>query len=89
MDLPKKSIAADIDGDGKDEIITAVFRGEDDTIFLKYAGTDGSLQTKNLGTFYFMADFGSRAWLHDEFFMRISLPETLTMTVRAILPSPV
>ncbi len=75
MSLPKKSVAGDIDGDGKDEIVTAVFRGSDNMIIIKYVGPDGSIQTKTHGPYDFMSNFGgswgtTREWLHDDYFMR-------------------
>ena len=73
LDLPKKSISGDMDGDGYDEIITAVFDGEESRIYFKYAGPDGTYNIKALDNQTFMEGFGlraTRAWAHDDYFMR-------------------
>ncbi len=74
--LPKKSVAADINRDGKDEIVTAVFNGPAKTIQFKYTDASGAMQTKLLEAQTFMTDFGAsprtanNSWFTDEIFMR-------------------
>lgn len=70
LDKPKKSAAGDIDGDGRDEILTAAFDGPNKTISLKCASPDGTLRSVNLTNQAYMDDFGARTWLFDDFFMR-------------------
>ncbi len=72
LSLPKKSVAGDMNGDGYDEVVTAVFDGEGSRIYFKYAGPDGTYNKdiKALENLTFMGDFGSREWIHDEYFMR-------------------
>jgi hypothetical protein len=80
MSFPKKSLAADIDADGKDNVITAVFNGANgvNEIYLMVQNADESLDKKyiqddsgnNIETFDFMGNFGERPWLTDYFMMR-------------------
>jgi hypothetical protein len=70
LDLPKKSVAGDMDGDGKDEIVTAIFNGTAKTISFKWSGPNGALHTVNLTGQDYMSNFGSRTWIFDDFFMR-------------------
>jgi hypothetical protein len=70
LSLPKKSVSGDIDGDGKDEVVTAVFNGPEKVITFRWAGADGVLHSKNLEGQTYMDDFGARTWVTDNYFMR-------------------
>ncbi|OHD81938.1 MAG: hypothetical protein A3J97_01405 [Spirochaetes bacterium RIFOXYC1_FULL_54_7] len=75
LSLPKKSLAADLDGDGTDEIVTALFDGQNGTITFKISRATGTMQTKILSNLTWMGNFGQgysggREWHHDNYFMR-------------------
>jgi len=73
LDLPKKSVSGDIDGNGLDEIVTAVFDGATKKIIIKCSYSDKRERTKILGPFNFMAGFGANTgsdWLANDFFER-------------------
>jgi len=77
LDLPKKSVSGDIDGNGLDEIITAVFDGSSNQITIRCLYSDGTVTTKPLGTFDFMAGFGASTvndWIANDYFERDITP---------------